>query len=91
MLEHRDTTVMHRTIPVVAGLIGVACCLLALLDMRSQQAYERARVQPAIETMMGPQEPHHMRGWQFRRKDTDGATRRVEPVPPSLTERWGLS
>ncbi len=85
MFGQRETNLLQRTIPVVAGIIGVACCLLALMDMRSQQVSERAPAKPAMDAIAGQQEPHRMRGWQVRRRDTNGATQRVQPVASGLS------
>jgi hypothetical protein len=55
------------------------------MDMRSQQASERAPAKPAMDAIAGQQEPHRMRGWQVRRRDTNGATQRVQPLASGLS------
>ncbi len=78
MFGQRETTPLQMAIPMVVGMIGLAFCTLALLDMRSQQADDRRPARPSLDTTAARQEPHHMRGWQLHRRDTSGLTQRKE-------------
>ncbi len=78
MFGQRETISMQRTIPLLIGTIGLACCVLALLDMRSLQTNDRPPAQPNVDTMAAHQLPHHMRGWQAHKSGPNAAPQRVE-------------
>jgi hypothetical protein len=85
MLEQRTATFLQRAIPMAAGIIGVACCLLALNGMRAQQADDQPQPSHTVDTIAGRQLPHHMRGWQLHRSSTNSTFQRVGWTPPGLS------
>jgi len=57
-------TITAQKIAIFAAiLIGLACCVAAVIDVRSQQAKERATLRPAAIGEAAGQDTHHMRGW----------------------------
>jgi hypothetical protein len=62
MFSATDTLSLQRMAILIATLVGLACCILAVLDARAQQAAERAAALPALATPIGYARAHHMHG-----------------------------
>jgi hypothetical protein len=63
MFSVLETITLQRSAIMLASLLGVACCVLAVLDARSQQVDDRP-VQPhVINSQAARQDTHRMRGW----------------------------
>ena len=55
---------MRMTACLIAALIGAGCCIVSLLDARTQQAAESSPAFLGQETARNGQPPYHrMRGW----------------------------
>ncbi len=62
MFAPLQTITLQRTAFLAAGLIGMGCCLAAVLDMRSQQAEERPASHPIAGNQAASSEIHRLHG-----------------------------
>ncbi len=63
MFRSLKAVITQKTAIFTASIIGLACCVAAVVDMRSQQAGEHPTLRPMAIGQAAGQDAHHMRGW----------------------------
>ena len=75
---------MRRSAVFAASLLGLACWIAAMVDVRSQQESERPGLRPMIGGQAPAPEIHHMRGWLPHRSSAAGPAQHAYPGEHTL-------
>jgi hypothetical protein len=72
-----NSIMTQRSAILAASIIGLACWVAAVIDVRSQQESERPGLKPIIGDQSAAPEIHHMRGWLPHHAREAGRAQRV--------------